>query len=49
MSRPSVPRRSVLRGAVGFGAAAGLGSLTACAPGATGSEPRKLTGTPRDW
>ncbi len=46
MSRPSVPRRSVLRGAVGFGAAAGLGSLTACAPGATRSEPRKLTGTP---
>ncbi|MBW8086495.1 extracellular solute-binding protein [Streptomyces hygroscopicus subsp. hygroscopicus] len=46
MSRPSVPRRSVLRGALGAGAlAVGAGPLAACAPGSTGGEPRKLTAT----
>ncbi|MFD0313164.1 ABC transporter substrate-binding protein [Streptomyces flavalbus] len=46
MSRPSVPRRSVLRGALGVGAlAAGVGPLAACAPGSTGAEPPKLSGT----
>lgn len=47
MSRSFVPRRSVLRGALGAGAlAAAAGPLAACAPGSSGSEPRKLTGTP---
>lgn len=47
MSRSFVPRRSVLRGALGAGAlAAAAGPLAACAPGSSGSEPRKLAGTP---
>ncbi|WP_282083903.1 ABC transporter substrate-binding protein [Streptomyces tendae] len=47
MSRSFVPRRTVLRGALGAGAlAAAAGPLAACAPGSSGSEPRKLTGTP---
>ncbi|GAA2873775.1 ABC transporter substrate-binding protein [Streptomyces mexicanus] len=46
MPSPSVPRRSVLRGALGAGALVAAGPLAGCAPGTTGSRPRKLSGTP---